>query len=420
MTRTSYCDNLIPRRSANSRWIGRRYRSCARLFVLLSWVAVMFSASLSWADIVRQEVSRPRPNEIDTADRGGQIGGIKLGRGYKLIDLRCGAGEAIVGLRTRRGSVLDYIQIDCARPVCDGRGCQWSSSLPGRSAGNAGGGDAQPPMSCNRNEMLSGVRGRTVTFTVFDYAADLEIECTPIASPPSTDGSVAVGKGGSAAGIFGSTGSPSDGSRGITRSEFVSCARDYGFGATAVSVGESDFVRRGQRVVQALSLYCPKGTRSTTPSNALKMVEAMDRCLREESQVVYYASPNKRAYSGSVAYNNSTISYDATYLDRQPPYLRAYQLADAFASHVLDLQQQRYPVQNESRGYRTQAADTIVGFLAHCLRSKENLLQKDNKDPRVWFDEHRRVAPGSLREDDFNRGWSLFGAGLPRAITMER
>ena len=186
-------------------------------------------------------------------------------------------------------------------------------------------------MLCARNEMLSGIRGRAVTFTVFDYAADIEIECSPMTSPATVEGFIATGQVNPAA-ISGSrSGSevfPSDGSRGLKRSSsFISCASEYGYGATAVSVGESDFVNRGQRVVQALSLYCPKGTRDSSPSNAQKMVDAMDRCLREESRLVYYSSPNKRTYSGSAAYSNSTISYDPSYLDRQPPYLRAYQLA---------------------------------------------------------------------------------------------
>ena len=279
-------------------------------------------------------------------------------------------------------------------------------------------------MLCARNELLSGIRGRAVTFTVFDYAADIEIECSPMTSPATVEGFIATGQVNPAAisgSRSGSEGFPSDGSRGLKRSSsFISCASDYGYGATAVSVGESDFVNRGQRVVQAVSLYCPKAPRDSTPSNAQKMVEAMDRCMREESQVGYYTSPNKRTYSGSTTYKNSTISYDPNYLDRQPPYLRAYQLADVFASYVLDLQQQKYPVRNENRGYRAQATDIIVGFLAHCLRSKENLLQKDSKDPRDWFAQYRRVGLGSQRENDFNTGWSLFGAGLPRDITMER
>lgn len=387
--------------------------------LLLALCAPMFSNSPSWAEIVRQQSSRPGPNEVDTADRGGQIGGFKLGRDYQLIDLRCGLGEAIVGLQTRRGSVLDYVQIRCAKPICDGRGCQWKTSYAGPSAGNSSGGNPQPLMQCRRNETLSGIRGSSVTFTVFDYAADIEIECAPMTSPPTGQGIFATGQGNSA--TVANEGFSSDGSRGLRRgSAFVSCAGDYGYSATAVSVGESDFVNRGQRVVQAVSLYCPNNAPVASVSNASRMIDAMDRCLRDESLIVYYIAPNRQTYSGSAGYGNRAILYDPNFLDRQPPYLRAYTLADAFAAYVLDLQRQRYPVRNESLGYRTQATDIIVGFLARCLRSKENLLQRDSKDPRDWFVEYRRVSLRSQRESDFSLGWGLFGAGLPRAITMER
>ena len=116
---------------------------------------------------------------------------------------------------------------------------------------------------------------------------------------------------------------------------------------------------------------------------------------RKPSGLLHLTS--KRTYTGGAAYSNSTISYDPNYLDRRPPYLRAYRLAD-LASYVLDLQQQKYPVRNENRGNQTQATDIIVGFLTHCLRSKENLLQKDSKDPRIWFTEYRRIGLGSERE----------------------
>ena len=54
---------------------------------LLTSLLALFAATPASADIVRQYTSRPGPNEVDTADRGGQVGGIKLGRGYQLIDL---------------------------------------------------------------------------------------------------------------------------------------------------------------------------------------------------------------------------------------------------------------------------------------------------------------------------------------------
>lgn len=397
------------------------------LVSLLISVVVVLTANPSSGDIVRQYESRPRPNEVDTAARGGQVGGVKLGRDYRLMDLRCGVGEAIVGLRTRRGSVLDYVQINCARPVCDGRGCQWSSSYWGAAAGNSGGGDPQPPMVCGRNEIVSGIRGQTVTFTVFDYATDIEIECSALVSPSTPEGFFPLGQagGGSVAGL----GSASDrlapeGARGLSRtpgSPFISCRVAYGFGATAVSVGESDFVRRGQRVVQAVSLYCPNATRPAGP-DAVRLIDAMDRCLREKGGIVYYSTPNKGAYTGRAAYDNSTVLYDSVYLDREPPYMRALWLADAIAAHVLGLQRQRYPVQNEARDYRWQATDVIVGYLMHCLSERDNVFRAEPRDPRLWFRDYRRLPPDLPLQQAtkyFDQGWWRFPIRLPPQITMD-
>ena len=89
-----------------------------------------------------------RAGEIDTADRGGQIGGRGVGRYVSLPVLRCPAGQVIVGARIRRGDVLDHVQIACATPVCKGGACQWAGESWGAAAGNPNGGDAHAP-SCD-------------------------------------------------------------------------------------------------------------------------------------------------------------------------------------------------------------------------------------------------------------------------------
>ncbi len=70
--------------------------------------------------IIQPMASTPRAGEVDTADRGGQAGGKSLGINYQLSALRCGAGQAIVGANLRRGDVLDFLQVACATPVCNG------------------------------------------------------------------------------------------------------------------------------------------------------------------------------------------------------------------------------------------------------------------------------------------------------------
>jgi hypothetical protein len=69
----------------------------------------------------------------------------------------------------------------------------------------------------------------------------------------------------------------------------------------------------------------------------------------------------------------------------------------------------------------------MVGYLAHCLRSEENLLQQDSKDPRTWFSDYRRFQgksdlPASAikeRLDDFNTGWGQLGYPLGNNIYIK-
>lgn len=157
---------------------------------LLFLVFLLLLAEDSWSQArgLRRMESRTRPGEIDTAAEGGQAGGTQIGRGYRLIDLRCAPGDVLAGVRIRRGSVLDYLEIACARPSCDAYGCSWSSYSWGMSAGNPEGGQPRSPMICGRNEMISGFRARVVTFTVFDYVADIDFECAPMTAPPTARG----------------------------------------------------------------------------------------------------------------------------------------------------------------------------------------------------------------------------------------
>jgi hypothetical protein len=384
-----------------------------RNITALSFV-LLLAAHDSWgqARALRRMESRTRPGEIDTAAAGGQAGGRQIGRSYKLVELRCAAGEVIAGARIRRGAVLDHLQIACARPRCDGRGCQWTSYSWGMSAGDSAGGEPHPPMICSPNEMVSGFRARTVSFTVFDYASDIEFECTPVASRPTSEGFFPAGEGNTwhhPEGGFQVEFAP-EGAKGLRRtpdniSPFISC-RTRGFGATAVSVGEADFVRRGQRVVQAVSLFCPDGTRPATAGpDAETLLNTMDRCLREQGNIAYYSSPNRRPYSGGATYERSTttILYDPGYLNRQPPYTRALALADAFASHLLTIQRGRPPV---------LSADHIMGFVMHCAWFTDSAFRDEPRDPRLWFCEYRGVRWGSCSTDEFDRGWWSQGMGL--------
>jgi hypothetical protein len=149
------------------------------------------------AALVRTLESPVGPDEYDTADRAdGQAGGALLGRNYTLETLRCGAGEAIVGARVRRGVVLDRLEIACAAPICDAAGCRWSGLRPGGAAGNDAGGNPSPPMMCERSQVVTGFSASVVTFTMFDYVADIELECSEIAAVQSAEGVIRVARWG--------------------------------------------------------------------------------------------------------------------------------------------------------------------------------------------------------------------------------
>jgi hypothetical protein len=217
--------------------------------------------------------STPGPNEFDTAGPHGvgQAGGTRprFGINYTLEDLRCpGAGSAIVGMQLRSGDVLDNVQIVCATPTCANGACQWTASTYGPSAGNPSGGDLQPVMMCNQNEMVSGFRGRVVTFTVFDYAADIEIQCSTMTSAIPTGGFRVSSTGGhwhQGQGNLNLSILPRR-FRVAELTNRISC-RPHG-GATAVATGVSDFVLPGRRVVQAVSFYCPSSLPSAPAPSA--------------------------------------------------------------------------------------------------------------------------------------------------------
>lgn len=162
------------------------------------------------------------------------------------------------------------------------------------------------------------------------------------------------------------------------------------------------------------------------PANVGTMLKAVDRCLREGSQLQYYVTPELASYSGTVRYDGTGISYDPAYLGRQTPYVRTFLLARQFASYVLSERQRRYGIKADDAQLASDS-DVIVGFVTRCFRDV-NLLQKEQRDPREQFAEYlvRYEGAGTPQqawqrtEGDFGLGWGLYGAGLPRSITMEK
>jgi hypothetical protein len=236
-------------------------RACS---LLLALILILLAAGNALAQglFVNPMQSPRQANELDTADSDGQAGGEQLGINYQLVNLRCQTGEVIVALRIRRGDVLDFVQVGCATPRCGNRGCTWSGTPNWEMwAGNPDGGDPHPDMICGPSQMVSGFRGRVVTFVPagaagFDYAADLEIKCSRMIAPPNAAGFNQVSQ-------FGSDWHHPEGALGggyippnvvsNVNTPMISCPN--GWGATAISVGTADFV--DSRVVQAVSMFCP-------------------------------------------------------------------------------------------------------------------------------------------------------------------
>jgi hypothetical protein len=232
------------------------------------------------ANIVTPMQSQPGASEFDTADNGGQIGGMEVGIDYALQTLRCPTTEAIVGLAIARSDVIASMQIACGRPTCDAQQCSWVGTR-NVAAATTSSGIPLSAMTCDSNEMVYGVRGRVVTMEnpaigyKFDYAADLEIRCGPImsAGPLFAVDPTRVGGWHHASGHLGNV-------PGSYLSYPISCPTG---GVTAISLGISKHLRQlGRRVVQAVSLYCPAALVLPKPYSDLSpgSQQAASRCFQ--------------------------------------------------------------------------------------------------------------------------------------------
>jgi hypothetical protein len=240
---------------------GRLIQGPPLLLTVLALLVVLLPATRAQPRLVPME-SRPGQGELDTAAIWGhQIGGAQAGVDYALRTLRCQTGEAIVGMRIRRSNVLEFMQVLCAAPRCAAANCQWTAPpRPEASEGNPNGGMLQPEMQCDQHEMVASIKGRVHTVSrpgvgyAFDYAADIEIECSRITlvSPNNMFGVIAqAGNWHAPQGSL--TTAPGGQLTGI-----ITC-RPNG-GVTAISLGTARDIERLQqhvRVIQAVSLYCP-------------------------------------------------------------------------------------------------------------------------------------------------------------------
>jgi hypothetical protein len=272
-----------------------------------------------------------------------------------------------------------------------------------------------------------------VTFTVFDYASDIEIQCTAVDAAPG-----AKGLGRSSASNWRHWGPGLTQVEGVgtavadEQTPDISCLPDGTI--SAISTAESDFLRRGQRIVQAISLYCAKGRKSETGTAEVEaIIRGLDQCLREESGIAFYTMPGIATYSGRATYDGAvgTILYDPAYLAAQRPYAKAFWLAAAFGGHIVNLEKRQYGTVRTPAQYVGER-DVISGYLIHCLVIRGVLPAVTNMsadDPRLQYDAFLAQGGFLLPGDppgvqqyraDWEQGWRLQGMTLAPSILPRR
>jgi hypothetical protein len=204
----------------------------------------------------------PQPGETETIQAGGRDGNYSW-----YGDLRCQRpNQAIVGVRIRTGSVLDYLQIACAVIECPNGKCGWTSYVSTISAGDPNGGQNEALLSCDADQVLSGyqasVKKIPLGFINMEYVEDISIQCATIAGPPDPQhpGVVPIRE---PKGWHNANNQLKPG-LGASLAKPGVCEQT---GASAVSAAVGHWGLGRANVVQALSLFCgggqsvcPKGT----------------------------------------------------------------------------------------------------------------------------------------------------------------
>src|SRR5271166_5838613 len=122
----------------------------------MRWILVLAGVSTACGQIALGQIMEEPPKAWET--RLPQAGAFN---GYFswVGGLRCEVpGEAFVGVRVRAGTVMDAIQIACAKVTCQSSDCNWTSYYTAGSAGNLSGGNQKDWMLCKPGEMVSGYR----------------------------------------------------------------------------------------------------------------------------------------------------------------------------------------------------------------------------------------------------------------------
>jgi hypothetical protein len=197
-------------------------------------------------------VDKPRQNETETVQAGGPDGFFSW-----VGALRCqSADEVIVGLQIRRGAVLDYVQVRCARIECRNGRCGWSQHIAGKGAGDSRRGRAAS-LLCRSDEVVSGYRATVKSLGGgLNYVEDVAVECAKVSGRPGSQDPWAAPLLGVQRNWRQAEGNLQPGT-GARFNPLGSCSRT---GASAVSVAVGRYGSTGVNVVQAMSLFCGRAT----------------------------------------------------------------------------------------------------------------------------------------------------------------
>lgn len=192
-------------------------------------------------------VSPPRAGEQETAQAGGGSGRFSF-----VGALRCGQGEAIVGVRTSEGPLLNALALGCAGIRCEAGQCRWRPDRISWSAAAGQRAGEEATLICPAGAAVAGFRAAVATVAGGTAVQSLAIECAPLIGLDPV-GAFAVG-------------SPADPRMmrryvpaGPRPERMVAGAcRDRAASAFSVAVGAYPAGSGGQgEHVRALSMFCP-------------------------------------------------------------------------------------------------------------------------------------------------------------------
>jgi hypothetical protein len=192
-------------------------------------------------------VSPPRAGEQETGQAGGGTGRFGF-----VGALRCADGQAIVGVRTAQGPLLNRLELGCAPVGCEAGQCRWRTDRLEWAAGAGPRSGEEATLLCPAVAAVAGFRAQVVAVTGGTAVRGLAVECAPLAGLDPA-GSFAVG----------SAADPRMMRRFIPpgpRPEHMvaGACRDRAAAAFSVAVGAYPAGSGGQgEHVRALSMFCP-------------------------------------------------------------------------------------------------------------------------------------------------------------------